>query len=181
MHGRIWTVSNGLSVLRILLVYPIIALLSSGAPTDRYAAAGLIVFAACTDFLDGLLARSLNQVSDIGKVIDPIADKLGIGAVAVALALKGALPVWFLLLLLARDVAIFFGGLYVQRTKGVILQSTMVGKWAAGSLAVLILGIVLDLPSFAPVVRALLIVSVCLLVISFGVYARRFVTLVRRH
>ena len=181
MHGRIWTVSNGLSALRILLVYPIIFYLSSADQSDRFIAAGLIVLAACTDFFDGLIARLLHQVSDLGKVIDPIADKLGIGAVAIALAVQGDLPVWFLLLLLARDASIFLGGLYVHRTKGVILQSTMVGKWAAGSLAALILAIVIGLPPLAPVVTGLFILSVALMAISFGLYARRFISLVMQH
>jgi CDP-diacylglycerol--glycerol-3-phosphate 3-phosphatidyltransferase len=178
VEGRVWTLSNGLSLLRVLLVYPIIRCILAGSPDDRLWAAGFIILAASTDFLDGLLARRLGQVSDVGKVIDPLADKLGIGAVAIALTYIGSIPAWFLCLALMRDVMIFAGGLYVQRTKGIILQSTMVGKWAAGTLAAYILVAVVDSPAIRPVAPFLLLGTVALLGISFALYVRRFVSVV---
>jgi CDP-diacylglycerol--glycerol-3-phosphate 3-phosphatidyltransferase len=179
MHGRLWTISNGLSMFRVVLAIPIVALILSGTPSDRIAAICLILLAVGTDFLDGLLARKLHQVSDMGKIIDPLADKLGIGAVAVALTVKGIFPLWLLLSVLARDILIFLGGVYVQRTKGVILQSTMVGKWAAASLAFLILSMVVDLPSLRVPTQALLVACVALLAVSFGAYTRRFLAITK--
>jgi CDP-diacylglycerol--glycerol-3-phosphate 3-phosphatidyltransferase len=178
VEGRVWTLSNALSLVRVLLVYPIIRCILAGGPDDRLWAGVLIVLAGCTDFMDGLLARKLGQVSDVGKIIDPLADKLGIGAVAVALTFTGAIPVWFLALTLLRDAAIFAGGLYVQRTKGIILQSTMTGKWTAGVVAAYILSTVVDLPALRPAMPFLLTAAVALLGISFALYVRRFVAVV---
>jgi CDP-diacylglycerol--glycerol-3-phosphate 3-phosphatidyltransferase len=178
MEGRIWTVSNGLSFLRVLLAYPIVVLILSDQPSGRMFAALLILAAACTDFLDGLLARRMGQISDVGKVIDPLADKIGIGAVAVALAVKGSLPLWFLGGVLMRDLLIFAGGLYIQRARGLILQSTMVGKWAAGVLAFLILAVVVDLPEVRTAVTILQYACAGLLAASFGIYTRRFYSLI---
>lgn len=179
MHGRIWTVSNGLSFLRVLLVAPIVMLLRSGRPEDRFLAALVIAAAVSTDFFDGLIARKMGQVSDLGKIIDPVADKIGIGAVAAVLALEGSVPVWFLSIVLVRDVAIFLGGLYVQRTRGVILQSTPVGKWAVTVLSLYILLTVLDMRELGTATSVLFVASVALLAVSFGAYVRRFFAVMR--
>lgn len=179
LGGRVWTLSNGLSFLRVLLVYPITLCLLSEDHSHRITAAALIVLAGATDFLDGLLARRLDQVSDLGKIIDPIADKIGIGAVAVVLGVSGAIPAWFLAAVLLRDVLIFTGGMVVQRSKGIILQSTMTGKWAAGLIAAYILIVVIDQPSLS-IVRDLLEAAAALLMLaSLIIYGRRFVAVMR--
>src|SRR5882762_5953351 len=129
MRRSVWTVSNVLSFIRVLLVIPIAILLTGDDPFSRFAAAGLIVLAASTDFLDGLLARKLHQETDLGKTIDPLADKLGVGLLAFVLTQQGKLPIWFLVLVLLRDGAIFLGAAYVRRLKVLVLQSNEAGKW----------------------------------------------------
>src|SRR2546427_6174349 len=144
MRRSVWTVSNVLSFVRVLLAIPIAMLLRDGDPSSRFAAAGLILLAAATDFLDGLIARKFHQVTDLGKTIDPVADKIVVGVVAIVLTQQGKLPLWFLSLVLLRDGAIFLGAVYVRRVKGLVLQSNEAGKWAVSLIAALILVSVVD-------------------------------------
>ncbi len=92
----------------------------------------LLVFAIAiaTDLLDGYLARRLNQISDFGKIIDPLADKVFVSVVAVLLALQERIPLWFLLAIVARDAIILAGGVYAQKKTGIVLPSNYVGKFA---------------------------------------------------
>ncbi len=179
MKDRVWTISNGLSFLRILLIVPIGFFLLSEKESSRWWAAGLLGVAILTDTFDGLLARALNQETDIGKILDPLADKLGVAVVSLLLLMKGSLPVWFVSLAIVRDLAILSGGLYVKRKKQRILQSNTMGKWAVGVVALLLIVSVINLDAFKDIKNILLALSAILLSGSFVLYARRFFKTIR--
>ncbi len=179
MDGSVWTSSNLLSLSRAVLAVPIGWLLLSDTGTSRWIAAGLIVVAAATDFLDGFLARRLLQVTDLGRIIDPAADKFAAGVVALILTVEGRLPLWFLVGVIARDGLILAGGAYIRKSRGVVLQSNWPGKTAMGILALLIFLVVLDLPALQLYAAVLLYVSAGLLMISFVIYTLRFVEVTR--
>jgi len=103
MAGRVLTVPNQLTFLRLGFLPFFIVLIIYG----RYPWALLIlVLAALTDGMDGLLARSLDQKSSLGAYLDPIADKLMLSSSFVVLALEGRIPRWLTILVLSRDVLI---------------------------------------------------------------------------
>ena len=172
MGQRIWTISNGLSFLRILLVILIAILLYQ--PGGRMIAVVLVVFAALTDLFDGYLARKLNEVSEFGKIIDPLADKIAVAVVCLILTIQGKVPLWFFLVAIIRDIMIFLGGLYVRNKKGITLQSNTLGKWAVTSVAMFILVSMIDEPSLSVVREWLMIISTCMLFFSFWFYSKRF-------
>ena len=178
MEQRIWTLSNALSAMRVVLVVPIAGLLLRHDPGDRVLAVGLMVISSMTDLLDGMVARKLKQVTELGKIIDPVADKISVGAVCVILAIQGAVPVWFLASLLVRDAAIFLGGAYVKRRRGILLQSNRAGKWAVAVVALFIVVGVADLQSLSWLRDVLLLASTVMLVISFVLYLRRFLSVI---
>lgn len=102
-------VANVVTVLRILLAPVFIAMLLVDGGDDgslRLAAAVLFVVAILTDSLDGMLARGLDLVTDFGKLVDPIADKVLVGGALVALTILGELPWWVTALILLREVGI---------------------------------------------------------------------------
>ena len=103
-----WSVPNLISFVRILLVPVFVAVLLAGADGGpvRWAATVLFVVAISTDSLDGHLARSRNLVTDLGKILDPIADKALTGAALVVLSVLGELPWWVTALVLLREVGI---------------------------------------------------------------------------
>mgnify|MGYP001325575563 CR=1 FL=1 len=101
--GRIWTVPNALSFARLLGVPLFLWLVLVEA--DGWALA-LLVFAGLSDWLDGKLARALEQTSRLGAVLDPAADRLYILATLVGLTVRGIIPPWLVAVLVARELAI---------------------------------------------------------------------------
>ncbi|MDZ7343676.1 MAG: CDP-alcohol phosphatidyltransferase family protein, partial [candidate division KSB1 bacterium] len=80
---RWWTVSNLLSFSRIILLIPILLFLRENTPAGNYKAVGVMLLAAATDWFDGYFARRFHQKTDVGRVIDPVSDKICVGAVAI--------------------------------------------------------------------------------------------------
>jgi cardiolipin synthase (CMP-forming) len=99
---RWWTVPNALSFARLLGV-PVFLWLMIGPKADWWALA-VLVLAGLTDWLDGKLARMLNQMSRLGTLLDPAADRLYILATLIGLVVRHIIPLWLLVLLVARDV-----------------------------------------------------------------------------
>jgi CDP-diacylglycerol--glycerol-3-phosphate 3-phosphatidyltransferase len=104
LSDRVWTVPNALSVLRLLGV-PLFLWLLLGPEADRWAVAVLMV-SGVTDWLDGKLARWLDQSSRLGALLDPAADRLYIVSTLVALSLREIVPVWMVALLLGRELVL---------------------------------------------------------------------------
>jgi len=179
MMDRIWNVSNLLSVSRIILVIPISILLCAGNPDYRWYSTGLIFLAVLTDLFDGLLARKLNQVTEFGKIIDPLADKIAVGVVTFILFIQGKFPLWFVLLVIIRDGLILAGGIYIRKKKRSIVQSNGAGKWAVTVISVLILVKILSYEELLPAENILLLISTLMLVISLVLYIQRYLTEVR--
>ncbi len=111
----VWTLPNALSALRLLGV-PVFLYLVLGPEEDGWALA-LLVASGITDYLDGWLARKLDQQSVVGQILDPVADRLYILAVVVALALRDVVPWWVAVILPLRD-ALMWGLVPLLRTRG---------------------------------------------------------------
>jgi cardiolipin synthase len=127
-----WTVPNVLSYLRLAAVPVFVSLHLGGRPGWA-----LVVFlaASLTDWLDGLLARLLDQRTKLGAFLDPLADKLLIGAALIVLFLENEAPLWMVALVAFRDGAMALGAMVVRR-KGLELPSrpSRVGKYATFAL-----------------------------------------------
>lgn len=108
MSSRIFTVPNILSFFRIALVPVFLVLVLEG---DDFLALLVLVISSATDFLDGLLARSLNQVSRLGQLLDPAADRLFIFTALIGLAFRGIIPWWLVVIIVGRDVLLLFLGI----------------------------------------------------------------------
>ena len=175
--NRFFTISNLLSISRGLLSIPFALVMLSRAPESRLWGGVFMVAAALTDKFDGVLARKYNQITEWGKILDPLADKIAVAVVAVVLLLLGNIPVWFLAILLLRDILIFSGGLYVRRKKALVLQSNEVGKWTVGIVALALFLMVLNAQSI--LIEIFIWASVILLTLSFGLYLKRFVEVMK--
>lgn len=104
LTDRVWTVPNALSALRLLGV-PLFLYWVLGTHQDGRAVL-LLIAAGVTDYLDGMIARRFNQFSRLGQLLDPAADRLYIAATLLALVARGGLPLWWALVLVARDLAL---------------------------------------------------------------------------
>lgn len=113
--GKIFTVANILTFCRIVLIAPFLYFFI----TERYIEATAILTASgLSDCFDGLLARKLNQVSDLGKLLDPVADKLTLVAVAVCICIMFPIVIPLMIILALKDLLMLCGGLYMIK-KGI--------------------------------------------------------------
>ncbi|MGA9407466.1 MAG: CDP-alcohol phosphatidyltransferase family protein [Bacteroidota bacterium] len=174
MKEKLWTVSNVLSASRIILMAPVVYFFLVQMPHHREYAVLITLLAVSTDALDGYFARLLHQESELGKVIDPLADKIGVGIVVVLLLFFGDISLWFALLILSRDVLIFLGGLYLRKRTGIILPSNMPGKFAVSFVALTLVLSMVHYRIFSLLREISLLISTVLLLISFIIYIRRF-------
>ena len=114
--SAILTVPNLLSFLRILLI-PVFFILLVHHGTEL---GGLLLVGGVmsTDWIDGYIARRTNSVSELGKLLDPVSDRLAIAMALVALLIRHAIPLWAALLILVRDVAVFAVGVALLGSRG---------------------------------------------------------------
>ena len=127
-----WTIPNALSGLRLLGV-PVFFWLIVGPENDGLALIIMMV-SSFTDWLDGFLARKLNQFSRLGELLDPLADRLYVVAALIALFLRDLLPIWVVILLLLRDVAMSMLLLYLKGRGITGVPVHFVGKAATMNL-----------------------------------------------
>jgi CDP-diacylglycerol--glycerol-3-phosphate 3-phosphatidyltransferase len=172
MH-RFFTISNFLSISRIILIFPMGYCLVSEFPHHRIWTVGFILIAIATDFLDGFFARKLHQVTDFGKIIDPVADKICIGVYALLMIWSGDIPVWFVVLVLLRDLLIFSGGLYIRLKKKIVPQSNWPGKISVSLIALVLFLGTIQMESLRNIFTFTIWISVVVMLWSLLNYARR--------
>ncbi len=166
--------SNILSLVRLAMVGPTIYTLLRDDHGKR--ALALIALGMLTDLADGPLARRRGEVSELGKLIDPIADKLMLDGVALALSIKRDFPWWVTNLLLARDAAILLGALLVFRRTEHITTAIHVGKLTTALLTVTLL---LYLLNAQPWARRMLNLTMIPFAISWVLYGTRYLRSLR--
>jgi cardiolipin synthase len=127
-----WTIPNALSAARLLGV-PVFFWLIVGPQRDGLAM-GILVVSAFTDWLDGYLARRLNQFSRLGELLDPLADRLYVVAALFALFIRGLLPIWVVVLLVLRDIMMSGLLIYLKRYGYTGVPVHFVGKAATMNL-----------------------------------------------
>lgn len=166
------TVSNLLSLLRIILAVPFVVVLLAQASWSRPAAIAILALGALTDRYDGIFARKYHQETEWGRILDPLADKVGIAAAVIVFLILGNLPLWFVIIVLARDVVILLGGIYVKFRTGRVLSSIPAGKWTVGTMALTLLAVLLGVPEMA--VQVFVWATIGMVCVSLGLYVRRF-------
>jgi cardiolipin synthase len=130
-ESRIWTIPNLLSMLRLALVPPFLVLIIVG---DYVAALIVLIVASLTDLLDGYLARRFDQVTRLGQLLDPAADRLYIFAALVGLAANGLVPWWIVFVIVARDVMLLVLGVVLANHGYGPLPVHQLGKVATFAL-----------------------------------------------
>lgn len=174
---RFFTASNLLSISRALLAIPFAMVMLNHSPESRVWGGALMIAAALTDKFDGVLARKYSQITEWGKILDPLADKVAVAVVGVVLLILGDIPVWFVVTLVLRDLLIFSGGIYIKAKKGLVLQSNEAGKWTVGIVALSLFLMVLDAQSI--LIDISIWASVVLLIVSFALYVKRFLEVMK--
>ncbi len=171
---EIYTKSNLLSLLRLLLVIPFWILLDNFSnPTVRYYTFALCIFAAITDILDGYLARKFNEVTEFGKIIDPLADKIAVGVIIIKLYLIGIIPTYYFVMIIGRDLIIFFGGIFITNKIKRVLPSNMLGKITVLNIGIVILLFIIRIDTSLIIFKIIYGLSIVLIFVSLIGYTIR--------
>jgi|YNPBryulayer2012_1023412.scaffolds.fasta_scaffold02420_4 CDP-diacylglycerol--glycerol-3-phosphate 3-phosphatidyltransferase len=171
---KMLTLSNALSLLRIVLFLPFVYFYERD---EKNIAFVIVLIAISTDWFDGRVARWTNTVSELGKILDPLADKVSAALMGLYLLYRGELPWWFVAIVVTRDIIIFWGGVYIKQKKHIITTALPTGKWAVGFLAGAIGGIIYPYQSegLKMAVEITIYIASVLFIVSFVQYVRRFV------
>ena len=126
LFTNVWTIPNVLTMIRLILVPVFVVLFLKG---HKMASLGVFVAASLTDMLDGYLARKLNQITDFGKLFDPLADKLMVLSAMVCQGIVGVFPWSAIIIVACKELFMVIGGLLMLKND-VVVYSNYVGKAA---------------------------------------------------
>ncbi|HWP96186.1 MAG TPA: CDP-diacylglycerol--glycerol-3-phosphate 3-phosphatidyltransferase [Syntrophomonadaceae bacterium] len=171
---------NSLTVLRVALIPLFVVLLLINIPNGDYWAALVFGLAALTDTLDGYLARRWKQVTKLGIVMDPIADKLLITAALISLVELARVPAWIAIVILGREFAVT-GLRAFKAEEGIVIPASFLGKMKTLTQVVAVFFSILA-PAYRPYISFpldywVLLLTVCITVISGVEYFVKFLSL----
>jgi len=185
LFTNVWNIPNVLTMIRMILI-PVFVILFFN--DKKMAALAVFCIASFTDFLDGFLARKLNQITDFGKLFDPLADKLMVLTAMVCQTFWGPLPLVAVLIVALKELVMVLGGMFML-SKNVVVYSNIYGKAAqVGFIASLILSFFHDkfeagkvmLLGMTPDIL-LLWITVALAVVAMVVYGTQAVKTIRKN
>ena len=164
--------ANKLTTLRVVLIPVFLVLLLSpliAEPVNRYIAVGIFIAASITDFLDGYIARSRNMITNFGKFMDPLADKLLVCSALVSMVELGDLPAWVVVIILSREFAITgFRTLAMQAN--IVMAASWWGKLKTATQMIMIIVVLLQIQaSVMNVIETILVALAVFFTIVSGV------------
>lgn len=182
MKKDIILVPNLISIFRFVLI-PFIAFFLIYYPQGTVVISTLLILSFLSDILDGWVARKFNMVSELGKIIDPIADKLTVIVIVTILFLYNRVPFWFFLVIIFRDLLILLFGLILRKTKGIILMSNYPGKVTVLGIGLILLLTIVNGKNYEllfNIVSLLYYLVTVLILYSSLLYFLRFLETIRR-
>ena len=162
---------NKLTVLRMVLVPFFVAtlLLSKTNDTLKWVALALFVIASLTDFADGYIARKYNLITNFGKFMDPLADKILTVSGMICLIELGRIPSWIVVIIVAREF-IISGFRLIAAENGVVIAANMWGKLKTNFQMFMIIFMIMNIPQLQIVTNILMWIALALTIISLVTY-----------
>ncbi len=163
---------NKLTILRVLMIpfFVLFMLWDITGAADKWIAALIFIVASLTDMLDGKIARKYNLVTNFGKFMDPLADKLLVSAAMICLVEMGRLPAWMVIVIISREF-IISGFRLIASDNGVVIAASYWGKFKTVFQMAMIIVLIFDFGGFFGIVEMVLIwISLILTVVSLVDY-----------
>ena len=179
-QDRILTLANAISISRIFLTIPLVLIfedIAHGMTGKLWQAFALIIIIVLTDFLDGYVARKAGEITNFGKLIDPVADKVCMMVVLIYLIISYKLPfLLFFITLALRDIFLIIIGVYLMFSQEEVFQSNKSGKWFIGISALMMVLFLLKDPLNIPnlILWSFYLISTLLFTFSTFEYIRRY-------
>lgn len=158
--------ANKLTMLRVILI-PIflIVLYCFDISYAHYIAVAIFILASITDWLDGYIARSRNMVTNFGKFMDPLADKLLVASALIYFVEIGVIPAWVVIIIISREF-IISGFRLVAATSGTVIAASWWGKIKTATTMVMIIVLLFDFQfSLMPYINLILIIAATILTV----------------
>lgn len=162
---------NKLTILRVLMIpFFVFFMLFPDAPEwMKWAALAVFVVASLTDLLDGKIARKYNLITNFGKFMDPLADKLLVGAALICFVATGQVSAWVVIVIISREF-IVSGFRLIASDKGVVLAAGMSGKIKTVLQMIMTIVVIADIPGFELIEQLLIYASLIMTVVSLADY-----------
>jgi CDP-diacylglycerol--glycerol-3-phosphate 3-phosphatidyltransferase len=163
---------NKLTILRVLMIpfFVVFMLWNITGAADKWIAALLFILASLTDMLDGKIARKYNLVTNFGKFMDPLADKLLVSAAMICLVELGRLPAWVVIVIISREF-IISGFRLIASDNGVVIAASYWGKFKTVFQMAMIIVLIFEFGGFFGMIEmALIWISLILTVVSLVDY-----------
>lgn len=164
---------NKLTLMRVIMVpFLVLFLLTGwGGEANRYICVVIFAAASITDWFDGKIARKYNLITDFGKFMDPLADKLLVCSTMICMIDLGRLTSWFVVIVIAREF-IISGFRLIAAEKGVVIAANYWGKFKTASSMIMLILLILDIqvPAIQVITQIFVWVSLALTVISLLTY-----------
>ncbi len=164
---------NKLTLLRVIMIpFFVVFMLMDGMASARYIALAIFVIASFTDFLDGNIARKHNLVTNFGKFMDPLADKLLVCSALICLIETGQLPAWYVIIIIAREF-IISGFRLIASDNGIVIAASYWGKFKTVSQMIMIILMILNIPALSTVTTLFYWIALILTVVSLVDYIKK--------
>lgn len=164
-------IPNLLSIFRLCLIPVFLLVLFSGIPYSTAWACAVFLFSGMTDVLDGYIARKYNMVTAVGKVLDPLADKLMQITVFISLLVKDIIPAWIVIIFATKECLMILGSTYIIKNKIKIVEAKWYGKLCTVVFYAVVVLFML-VPELHPIVKNIsLVVVLVLTVMTITLYA----------
>ena len=161
---------NKLTMLRVFMIpFFVVFLLVDITLYDKWIALVIFVLASLTDMADGKIARKYNLITNFGKFMDPLADKLLVCSAMIALIELGRIPAWIVIVIIAREF-IISGFRLVASDNGVVIAASYWGKFKTVSQMAMVILMIADIPQLAIVTTVVMYIALALTVISLVDY-----------
>ena len=179
--SKIWNVPNALTVFRMILIIPFVIVLLGGKAgwfgdnslIVQIVSVAIFVVASLTDLIDGKVARKYNLVTNFGKFMDPLADKILVCSALICLTALEKTPAWVVIVIIAREF-IISGFRLVASDAGIVIAASYWGKWKTTFQMTYVILMLIDLGMFIPfygvVCMVVMYISVSLTIISLVDY-----------
>lgn len=166
--GHILNLPNKLTLLRVIMIpfFIVMLLMNDGETTMfRYIAAGIFILASLTDWLDGAIARKYNLVTNFGKFMDPLADKLLVCSALICLVALEQFPVWMVIVIVSREF-IISGFRLVAAEQGLVIAASYWGKFKTVTQMIAIILMILNISALYMVTTIVMWAALILTVVS---------------
>lgn len=163
---------NKLTVLRAIMIPFFLVFLYIEQPWSKWVALGIFIAASLTDMLDGQIARKRNLVTNFGKFMDPLADKLLVCSALIALSDMGKIPAWIIIIIISSDF-IISGFRLVAAEKGVVIAAGWLGKIKTALQMVMVCFLIASIKAFRIIDIILIYASLILTIVSLIDYLYR--------